>query len=96
MNEQEFIEKMKELDPIFHDGLIDLETLYEHLHTAVREFERLEDLEDTTDEMKAYIDKLQEQNKTLQADLYSANQVINELIEAGKETDNENHIPHID
>lgn len=95
MTEREFIEKMKELDPMFHDDLIDLETLYEHLHTAVREFERLEDLEDTTIEMKAYIDKLQEQNKSLQADLYSANQVINELIEAGKEDTGE-HIPMID
>jgi hypothetical protein len=89
MNEQEFIEKIKEIDPILHDDLIDLDTLYEHILTTVREFERLEDLEDTTVELKAYIEKLQEQNKTLQADLYSANQVINELIDTGE------HIPHI-
>ena len=47
---------------------------------------------ETTEEMKIYIKKLQEENKMLQANLYSANQEINELIEAEKKG-NSKHIP---
>lgn len=60
MTQEEFIEKMRELDPFFHESEIPLEILYEHYETIVEEMERLEDIEDNTIQLKAHIDYLNE------------------------------------
>lgn len=54
--ESEFISKMRELDPFFAEDEPTLDTLYEHFRTAIKEFYRLEDIEDNTVEMMAEID----------------------------------------
>lgn len=60
MTQDEFINKMRELDVFFHESEIPLEILYEHYETIVEEMERLEDIEDNTIELKAHIDYLNE------------------------------------
>ena len=61
MNEEEFIDKMRELDPFYSLEPIDLKNLYERYQTIVAEMERLEDIEDDRVQMQAYIDELKEQ-----------------------------------
>ena len=64
MTQEEFIEKMRELDP-FHDPdepskTVSLDLLYDRFNIVVEEMERLEDIEDNTIELKAHIDYLNE------------------------------------
>lgn len=54
----EFVKKMRELDPFNSttDEKTPYDVLYERYRTIVEEFERLEDIEDNTIQMKAEID----------------------------------------
>lgn len=70
MTQEEFINKMRELDPFFHESEIPLEILYEHYEIIVEENERLEDIEDNTIELKAHIDYLNEKLQEVQ-DVYN-------------------------
>lgn len=63
----EFAKKMRELDP-FHaptDEETPFDVLYERYKTIVAEFERLEDIEDNTIQMKAEIDLHRENIKKI-------------------------------
>lgn len=60
MTDAEFIEKLKKLDPFFHESEIPLDILYLHFETTVKEMERLEDIEDNTAQMQFCIDGLRE------------------------------------
>lgn len=67
MTKEEFVNKMRELDP-FHslkneDEEVSLDRLYDRFVIIVEEMERLEDLEDETIQLKAYIDYLKEKLK---------------------------------
>lgn len=61
MNEEEFINEMRELDPFWTEGFVPLEVVYEHFKVVVHEMDRLEDIEDDRAQMQAYIDELKEQ-----------------------------------
>lgn len=69
MSDAEFIEKLKKLDPFFHESDIPLDALYEHFKVTVEEMERLEDIEDNTAVMQACIDGLRETIKELRKKL---------------------------
>lgn len=60
MTQEEFIEKMRELDPFYHEKEVPLDILYSHFEVVVEEMERLEDIEDNTIQLKAHIDYLNE------------------------------------
>lgn len=70
MSDTEFIKKMRELDPFFHESEIPLDILYLHFETTVEEMERLEDIEDNTIQMQACIDGLRETIEELEEKLY--------------------------
>lgn len=73
MTQEEFIAKMRELDP-FHDPdepnkTVSLDLLYDRFNVVVEEMERLEDIEDNTIQMQACIDGLRETIKELREEL---------------------------
>ena len=69
MTSEEFIEKMRKLNPFLHENEIPLENLYENFEIVVEEIERLEDIEDNTIQMQACIDGLRETIKELREKL---------------------------
>lgn len=70
MTQEEFIEKIRALDP-FHDPdepneTVSLDLLYDRFNIVVEEMERLEDIEDNTIQLKAHIDYLNEKLQEVQ------------------------------
>lgn len=65
MTNKEFIKKLIELDPFYSSKYCDkpptLDILYSHFRTVCDEFERLEDIEDNTIQMKMCIEYHEEQ-----------------------------------
>jgi len=85
MTNKEFIDKLIEIDPFWSSKYCDepptLSTLYSHFRTVCDEFERLEDIEDDTVQMKMCIEHHEEQMRKVKE---IADKVVEEDLKYGE------------